>query len=89
MGRKKKNKSLKELLFVIGIAALMSFASYLGIIEIEPVNSNKILYNTSFDLSSIPEFKDEPYVVLNENNPDFSEEDLNRGLQGFEVMRNW
>ncbi len=30
----------------------------------------------SFSLDSIPEFKDEPYVIINNNKPDFSEKDL-------------
>lgn len=34
----------------------------------------------SFDLDSIPEFKEKPYVVINKNKPDFKEEDLTTKL---------
>ena len=37
---------------------------------------NEISYASSFDLNSIPEFSNEPYVVLNNNKPDFDESDL-------------
>lgn len=37
---------------------------------------NNISYASSFDLNSIPEFSNEPYVVLNDNKPDFDESDL-------------
>lgn len=37
---------------------------------------NDVSYESSFDLSSIPEFKDEPYVILNDNKPNFDESDL-------------
>lgn len=38
--------------------------------------SEEISYTTSFDLDSIPEYEDSPYVVINDNKPDFEESDL-------------
>lgn len=79
MGKKSKKSKIK---FVISLsfAIILLVASYLGI-EIEEylnkkIDKYKISYTTSFDLSSIPEFKDEPYVVLNNNQPEFTEEDF-------------
>ncbi len=30
----------------------------------------------SFDISEIPEYTNQPYVVINENKPNFSDEDM-------------
>ena len=82
MGRRKSKKNLNKLIITLGVAAVFAIASYFGI-EIEEYlngisNKYKISYTTSFDLSSIPEFTDEPYVVLNDNQPQFTEEDFNK-----------
>ena len=77
MGNIKKN--LYKLILSI---VILIIASCLGI-ELEDqvggiLNKYKISYTTSFDLSTIPEFLDEPYVVLNDNQPEFTEEDFNK-----------
>lgn len=41
-------------------------------------NDNTISYTTSYDLTSIPRYTSEPYVVLNDNRPNFSEADYNK-----------
>ncbi len=77
--RKNSNKSVNIVLSIIAIIVI-SIASYLGI-DIEQYFNNKanrISYTTSFDLGSIPEFTDEAYVVLNDNHPEFLEEDFNK-----------
>lgn len=79
MGKKSK-KSKTKFVISLSFAIILLVASYLGI-EIEEylnkkIDKYKISYTTSFDLSSIPEFKDEPYVVLNNNQPEFTEEDF-------------
>ena len=79
MGRRKSKKNLTKIIITLSVAAIFAIASYFGI-EIEEYlndisNKYKISYTTSFDLSSIPEFTDEPYVVLNDNQPEFLEED--------------
>lgn len=82
MGRRKSKKNLTKLIITVGVAVVFAIASYFGI-EIEEYlngisNKYKISYSTSFDLSSIPEFTEEPYVVLNDNQPQFTEEDFNK-----------
>jgi len=82
MGRKKNKNNLTKLTITLGIAVVFGIASYFGI-ELEEYINNisnkyKISYTTSFDLSTIPEFIDEPYVVLNNNEPEFTEEDFNK-----------
>jgi len=79
MGKRKKNDSLGKMILAIIVAIFLGVASYFGIDipeEIETVlNTNKISYGRSFDLSSIPEYTNEPYVVLNNNKPEFDDED--------------
>ena len=79
MGRR---KSLNKLILTLSVVLIFAVASYFGI-ELEDYindisNKYKISYTTSFDLSTIPEFTDDPYVVLNNNQPGFSEEDFKR-----------
>lgn len=82
MGRRKSKKNLNKLILTLGVAIIFAVASYFGI-ELEDYikdisNKYKISYTTSFDLSTIPEFTDEPYVVLNDNQPEFTEEDFHK-----------
>lgn len=78
MGKRKKNKKLDRIVLTLIVAIVVGIASYLGIDFEEYTNAisneNKISYTTSFDLNTIPEFTNEPYVVLNNNVPEFSEE---------------
>lgn len=84
MGRRKNKKSSIKLIIILIVTAIFAVASYFGI-ELEEYINNisnkyKISYTTSFDLSTIPEFEDEPYVVLNDNQPEFEQEDFNREI---------
>jgi len=66
MGKRKKNDSLGKMILAIIVAIFLGVASYFGIDipeEIETVlNTNKISYGRSFDLSSIPEYTNEPLI---------------------------
>ena len=79
MGRRKKNNLLRKTIVTIVIAIFLIIASYFGI-DIpkylsNEASENEISYTTSFNLTTIPEYTNEPYVVLNNNEPEFSEED--------------
>lgn len=79
MEKLSNRKALKKLILVAIIIILSGIASYFGI-DIpwytEDISSNnRISYSASFDLASIPEYTSEPYVVLNNNVPEFKEED--------------
>ena len=39
---------------------------------------------TSFSLEDVPAFSGEPYVVLSDNQPGFTQEELDQAAQGFE-----
>lgn len=80
---KKKNVREKyiKLILAIILAIVIAVADYFGVdfdkIFGEIANENTISYTTSYDLSTIPEFTDKPYIVLNENRPEFTEDDYN------------
>jgi len=84
MGRRKNDKKSTKLVVSIVMVIFIGIASYCNI-NIEEYfysesNQNNISYTTSFDLTSIPEFTDEPYVVLNDNEPEFTEEEFNKEI---------
>lgn len=83
MGRRKKNNLLRKTIVTIVIAIFLIIASYFGIdvpkYLSNEASENEISYTTSFDLTTIPEYINEPYVVLNNNEPEFSEEDYTTG----------
>lgn len=77
MGRRKKSKNINKLILTILVALVVGVAGYFGIdIDGYISNENKISYTTSYNLTTIPQFVKEPYVVLNNNEPEFTEEDL-------------
>lgn len=39
-------------------------------------NNQNLVYESSFDLNNIPEYKSTPYVIINDNIPNFTEEEL-------------
>ena len=84
MGRKISKKKLTKLIITLCATIIFAIASYLGIGLEQYINdiSNKykISYTTSFDLNTIPEFTNVPYVVLNNNQPEFTEEDFDREI---------
>ncbi len=79
MGKRKNEEALGKIILAIIVAIFVGIASYFGIDITEYPNDisneNKISYATSFDLESIPEYTKEPYVILNNNEPEFDEED--------------
>lgn len=84
LGRKRKfkNRIKYELVMTLIVVIIFGIASYFNI-DIEKymkdyTNKYKISYTTSFDMSTIPEFANQPYVVLNDNQPEFSVEDLEK-----------
>lgn len=70
MNKRKGNLKIKELLIAVVILLCCAAGSYFGI-ETGTVVPQEI----SFDLSEIPEFSDQAYVLINNNIPDFEEAD--------------
>lgn len=79
MGRRKNKKTLEKIILGIIVAIFLAVASNFGIgipeYSTGISRQNEISYETSFDLESIPEYKNEPYVVLNNNEPEFEKGD--------------
>lgn len=84
MQKRKRTKAFLPLL----LAIFIGIASYFGINIDEYLNlnntlllsENRISYTTSYDLTTIPEFTDKPYVVLNNNEPIFNMEEIENGI---------
>lgn len=77
MRKKKNEKSLKQI--IIGVVAFIILASgYIGVYKEFIYEEDKkvtVENSISFDLSSIPDYTDKAYVTLNNNIPNFEEED--------------
>ena len=87
MSKRKNNKKLIKLISTAIALLIFAIASYFNI-DIEKyinngTNENLISYTTSFDLNSIPQFTNEPYVVLNDNQPEFEQEVFDK--EAFEI----
>lgn len=70
----KSSKSLVLSSFILFLILIGSF--YKDEIEMLLLNITKANEVTSYELENIPEYSDEPYVVINTNKPNFSEEEL-------------
>ena len=80
--KKKDKKKLQKYILGIIITAIVALISYFypqfkdeihQIFGTDIVSATSTI--TSFDLSSIPEFTDSPFVYINNNKPNFTEED--------------
>lgn len=78
MSNKNKKTNFEKLLAIF-IAGIIIIAGYFNVDAINPIDNNEYipLQAASFDLSNIPEYTDLPYVVLNDNIPEFTESDFN------------
>lgn len=74
---KKLQKSIISLVAVlcVGIAAFLGFGSADVFDNFGNSTTSSIVQELSFDLSEIPKYTDEPYVIINHNKPDFDEDD--------------
>lgn len=76
---KRKKKLLNKLILTVIIAIILAIFSYFGMDITQYLddifNGNTISHATSFDFANIPEYTNEPYVVLNDNKPEFDKKD--------------
>ncbi len=78
MARRKNIKKIERKIIYILILLLFSFITYyFANIQVQQINNSNELSQVSFDLSSIPEYSNEPYVIINNNKPLFTKEDEN------------
>ena len=85
---KKKTIKLKQIPAIILFIMLVMITSYLGQIEenqaVNTIENNKI----SYEISNIPEYKGEAHVEINNNNPEFSDEDLSLEKDYYSDLKN-
>ena len=86
--KRENNKSYTKLLVGLVLIIIIGIIGYINpnlqemilgntnTVSTNTVSQENLSYTTSFDLNSIPEYEDSPYVVLNDNKPDFSENEL-------------
>ena len=76
MSKRSKNNPLKYIILLIAIICL-SITGYFNLNLQQNTTANSYLvYESSFDLSTIPKFSSNSYVVLNNNQPNFKDEEL-------------
>ena len=75
MAKKRKNKQ-SSIYFIVALIIFLIVGVYEGKIVFQPIEDNSNVVNqASYDLSSIPEYSNTNYVVLNNNEPNFTESD--------------
>ena len=81
MSRRKHRNNLSKVLILLVLILLIGVVGYFNpdiqeqLSNALPVPNNTV-YTSSFDLATIPDYTDQPYVILNDNKPDFEESDL-------------
>lgn len=74
--RKRRKKTNKKLLSLIIMIILLVVYNYYGE-EIEQIILNRTSSYNSFNINDIPKYNGKDYIIINDNNPLFNEEDLN------------
>jgi len=75
MARRRKNKQ-SNIYFIVALIIFLIVGLYEGKIVFQPIEDNSNVVNqASYDLASIPEYSNANYVVLNNNEPNFTESD--------------
>lgn len=79
MKKRTKKKLLSLFLLLIILIVIYFYGDKLGIyIETENTVTKEVI--TVDKVENIPEFSGQPYVIINENKPNFTEEDKNKGV---------
>lgn len=92
MSKRKNKQNIWKLIFELGIIICIILGGYVSS-NIEDLNEINEIGNViqseskTFDLSTIPEYTDSPYVELNNNIPYFTEEDYT--TEAFEKYSEW
>ncbi len=75
MAKRRKNKQ-SSIYFIVALIIFLIVGVYEGKIVFQPIEDNSNVVNqVSYDLASIPEYSNDNYVVLNNNEPNFTESD--------------
>ena len=75
MAKRRKNRQ-SSIYFIVALIIFLIVGVYEGKIVFQPIEDNSNVVNqVSYDLASIPEYSNDNYVVLNNNEPNFTESD--------------
>lgn len=75
MAKRRKNKQ-SSIYFIVALIIFLIVGVYEGKIVFQPIEDNSNVVNqVSYDLASIPEYSNANYVVLNNDEPNFTESD--------------
>ena len=93
MSKKKSTNNNKSLRFLATIVFIIAFAIieyYNGSMASGNITNEELSNTTivSFDLDSIPKYKDSPYVVINNNIPSFNENDYTGVFEKYSELDN-
>ena len=73
---KRRMTKQSSIYFIVALIIFLIVGVYEGKIVFQPIEDNSNVVNqVSYDLSSIPEYSNTNYVVLNNNEPNFTESD--------------
>lgn len=72
MSKRKNKLDLKQLLLLIVVLAIIELIGYFT----SSYGQDNLANVVSFDLSEVPAYSGEPYVYLNDNKPNFDEDDF-------------
>ena len=75
MRKNKKKKVLKQIITLIIFIILLIITSQSDINIQEYLHSESEQITVSYNIGEIPEYENEPYVIINNNIPNFEEED--------------
>lgn len=79
MSKRKDNNIYKTLITII-VAIILGITGYFNIEIPEDTSvlgkNQEILYSSTFDLNTIPAFDGNPYIIINNNIPEFKDEEL-------------
>lgn len=78
MSRRKRKNKKKQFIFSILIVLVAIGTYYKDEIQ-EYIQINKTYAIESYDMSNIPQYSGKSYVVLNDNKPNFTDEDYLKG----------
>lgn len=79
MSRRKRKNKKKQFIFSILIVLVAIGTYYKDEIQ-EYIQINKTYAIESYDMSNIPQYSGKSYVVLNDNKPNFTDEDYLKGI---------
>lgn len=79
MKKRTKKKLLSLAFFIIISIIIYFFGDQLGVTNLETENTVSKSVVVVDKVENIPEYSGEPYVIINDNKPNFTEEDLSKG----------